>query len=66
MDLAKLESRPLRGRPWEYAFYLDVLGDPRGTAGEALEALRAMAREVRLLGSYPAAPRAAPPESAAP
>jgi prephenate dehydratase len=52
-DLCKIESRPLRGQPWQYAFYLDVLGDPRGAAGEALEELRGMAREFRILGSYP-------------
>jgi prephenate dehydratase len=53
VDLAKIESRPFRGRPWEYAFYLDVLGDPRGAAGEALEVLRGLSGEFRILGSYP-------------
>jgi len=53
VDLAKIESRPLRGRPWEYAFYLDVLGDPRGGTREALDELRSVAHELRILGSYP-------------
>ncbi len=53
VDLCKLESRPLRGHPWEYAFYLDVLGDPRGPAGEAITELGHACRELRILGSYP-------------
>jgi prephenate dehydratase len=53
VDLCKLESRPLRGHPWEYSFYLDALGDPRGPAGEALEELKGHSREFRILGQYP-------------
>ncbi len=53
LDLCKLESRPLRGHPWEHSFYLDVLGDPRGAAGEAIEELGRSCRELRVLGSYP-------------
>ena len=53
VDLCKLESRPLRGHPWEYSFYLDVLGDPRGVAGQAVEELGRSCRDLRILGSYP-------------
>jgi prephenate dehydratase len=53
VDLSKIESRPLRGRRWEYAFYLDVLGDPAAAAGEALDELSRLAEYFRVLGSYP-------------
>jgi prephenate dehydratase len=54
IDLTKLESRPERGRPWEYLFYVDLgvgRDDPR--CGRAIEHLTEFARWVRDLGSYP-------------
>jgi len=54
LDLARVESRPIEGRPWEYAFYVDVIGrntDP--SLQRALDNLQHMAEMVRILGSYP-------------
>ncbi|HJW93020.1 MAG TPA: prephenate dehydratase [Thermoanaerobaculia bacterium] len=54
IDLAKIESRPVEGRPWEYAFYLDLVGrSNEPVIARALENLSEMAEMVKLLGSYP-------------
>ncbi len=54
LNLTKIESRPLRGRPWEYAFYLDFLGRVDSpTAQNALGHLRELADFLRVLGCYP-------------
>ena len=56
LNLTKVESRPLRGKPWEYLFYLDFLGrqDERNVAN-ALGHLRELADYLRVLGTYRAA-----------
>jgi len=57
IDLLKIEGRPVKGRPWEYCFYLEL----RGTAGdddvtEALTELHKQRVETRMLGCYRSAP----------
>jgi prephenate dehydratase len=54
IDLAKIESRPLKGSPFEYLFYLDLIGRADSTPiAKALDELRAQAKSVRVLGTYP-------------
>lgn len=55
IDLAKIESRPMRGRPWEYVFYLDFLRGDDPLARNALHHLSEVADMVKVLGIYPAA-----------
>jgi len=56
IDLTKIESRPLRGVPWEYIFYLDFAGSMREErCRRAIEQLKEMATFVRVFGSYPRA-----------
>jgi prephenate dehydratase len=56
LSLTKIESRPLRGKPWEYLFYVDFLGDLEdGNVKNALGHLRETADSLTILGCYPKA-----------
>jgi prephenate dehydratase len=55
VNLLKIESRPIQGRPWEYQFFLDVETGTPARLDEALADFRKAAHEVRVLGLYPAA-----------
>jgi prephenate dehydratase len=55
ISLSKIESRPMRGRPWEYVFYVDFLRGHDEPAENALRHLGEVADFVKVLGIYPAA-----------
>jgi prephenate dehydratase len=59
VNLTRLDSRPMLGRPFEYRFYLDFAIDNTPTAPADAEAalsdLEEASAEIRLFGTYPAA-----------
>jgi chorismate mutase/prephenate dehydratase len=58
VNLCSIDSRPLKGRPWEYVFFLDLVGHStdRKVVG-ALEEVGKRSLFLKVLGSYPAALR---------
>ena len=56
IDLHKIESRPVAGKPWEYRFFVDCDSHINLEAmSNALRHLKEICHEVKLLGCYPAA-----------
>lgn len=55
ISLSKIESRPMRGRPWEYVFYVDFLRGDDEAARNALRHLEEVAQFVKIMGIYRAA-----------
>ncbi|HEX4772676.1 MAG TPA: prephenate dehydratase [Bryobacteraceae bacterium] len=53
ITLTKMESRPLRGKPWEYLFYVDFVGAATDTpVKNALANLAELSEFLKILGSY--------------
>ncbi|MEE8474945.1 MAG: prephenate dehydratase [Myxococcota bacterium] len=56
INLTSIQQRPMKGKPWEYLFFVDLEGNrdqPR--VEEALKAAEDVATSVRVLGSFPRA-----------
>ncbi len=58
VNLQKIESRPIHGRPFEYQFYLDVETGSSAALNAALAEVRSSTTFLRVLGLYPSALRA--------
>jgi len=57
VNLLKIESRPIHGRPWEYQFFIDVEAQTPARLDAALAEVRSATSELRVLGRYVAASR---------
>jgi prephenate dehydratase len=57
VNLLKIESRPIHGRPWEYQFFIDVEAAETARLEKALTEARQATSELRVLGRYAAASR---------
>jgi prephenate dehydratase len=57
VNLQKIESRPIHGRPFEYQFYLDVETNSPDALNAALAEVRSSTTFLRVLGLYPSASR---------
>lgn len=55
INMTKLESRPLIGKPWQYLFYVDVEGNKEESQlRQALKEMEDQAAHFKILGCYPA------------
>ena len=53
LNMTKIESRPIAGRPWEYCFFVDFEGNLEQPAVKnAIRGLREEAQNLKILGNY--------------
>jgi len=55
VNLLKIESRPIHGRPWEYQFFIDIEAENTQQLSGAIQDVHKATSELRILGFYPAA-----------
>lgn len=54
INVDRIESRPIKGKPWEYFFWIDFSGHIKDEqCRKAVEDLRYQTEELKILGSYP-------------
>ena len=53
LNMKKLESRPILGKPWQYLFYIDVdLPSDPGVLAKCMAELKPVTEDLRVLGTY--------------
>jgi len=65
VNLNSIQSRPMKGKPWEYLFFVDMQGHAEDeSVAKALGEAASVAHSHKILGSYPraTAPRSQQPK----
>ncbi|HIX63177.1 MAG TPA: prephenate dehydratase [Candidatus Mediterraneibacter colneyensis] len=53
LNMTKIESRPIKGMPWEYCFFVDFEGNLEDAAVKnAIRGLREESKNLKILGNY--------------
>ena len=52
LNLTKIQSLPIVGKEWEYLFYIDLIFDDFIRYRQAIDAIRPLINELRILGEY--------------
>ncbi|MCX6181009.1 MAG: prephenate dehydratase [Bacteroidetes bacterium] len=52
INLTKIQSVPVIGKPYQYAFHVDVTWENKGNYDEALKAITTFATDIIILGEY--------------
>lgn len=52
VNLTKIQSAPIIGKPWEYMFFVDFVAEGELSFEQAIEAIRPLTHELDLLGVY--------------
>ncbi len=52
VNLTKIQSAPIIGKPWEYMFFVDFVAEGKLSIAQAIEAIRPLTHELDLMGVY--------------
>jgi prephenate dehydratase len=52
MDLSKIQSIPVIEKPWEYAFFIDLIFENHEIFSQTIEEIRGSFGEVKIFGEY--------------
>ena len=52
VNLTKIQSAPIIGKPWEYLFFIDFVVEGNVGYDQAIDAIRPLTHELKIMGAY--------------